>query len=535
MYEVLRIQLDEAEKASSGRPTYNVDGDTLLVELAALRCLQSQGYEGVFSANETWWRIAFFLFWDQIYLPLDDACDPRLGEFPSPQQDIPRDLFTSKFYPRRRSQFENRVQELEHKGVVSELQAAISRHRGSPCRIVAGADHATVEAMLFVATQTPAAALVAICNRVLVDFAENRQGIPDLFLVKNGQPVLAEVKSPRDRLSEAQRNWLDWLERKAKVRTTVVAVNHSDRQAARLSESPSEGGQAITIRFGKSSSKYYKDAVALAQTMATYRAVEGRPSLLHEVTIRTGEVQSLTKMIDYVYRWKGTEISADDKLVPLSDVRVPLKCFHEKTAAAAGRVWCNRREYDEKNNLFGCRLVELEQFDSDDRSWTPYGYIDSATGEFILRVDQIRAELLPQIEQVRLCPVFRSRRALTILDDIPERVNPGQDKGWAYEVEYVKWMRGPKGWISQWGDTAFPGAKAATGAAQYTSKDLREAEAERREQERDDQDLRRELEQHQEGHFASTPLRARKGCALLPGLFLLLGSLGALVVVAALI
>ncbi len=522
MFEIIPLQLIDAREADSGRPIYEVDGEKLTVECAALRRLQQDGFTGVFSGNETWWRITFFLFWDHIFFPLDEACDARLGEFPSQSQDIPRDLFTSAFYQRRCAHFENRHQKLEHKGVVSDLRSAIERHRTSPCRIVRGTDDDSVAAMLFAAERLPPASLLAICRRLLTDFAEYRRGMPDLFLFRDGQARFAEVKSTRDRLSEEQRNWLGWLERTAKVATALVVVNHSDRQLARLAEPSTPRGQPITIRFGKSSSKYYDEALSVAEAIPTYKEVDGHPSLRHEVTINTGDVALLFKMIDYVYRWKETEISSQGETLSAADLRSSLRCFHDKCEAGTGSSWCTKTHSDEKN-LFGCRQIEMELFDPGERSWTEYGYIDSSTGEFVVRGDRIREEVMPQIEHVKLCPIFKEKIALNSLDNLPDRVKPGDTEGWAYEIDYRKWMPSAKGgWISTCGWRDFPGADAATGAAQYTSKELRDAEASWREREQADRRLEREFAKlEREANRGGRT--SRQGCVVIP--FLMLSAL----------
>ena len=58
----------------------------------------------------------------------------------------------------------------------------------------------------------PQSTVLPLMLRLLQDFNNNRRGLPDLVLWKEGSHAFAEIKSPGDMLSEPQKNWLSALQ-----------------------------------------------------------------------------------------------------------------------------------------------------------------------------------------------------------------------------------------------------------------------------------------------------------------------------------
>ena len=63
-----------------------------------------------------------------------------------------------------------------------------------------------------------------ILRRLLTDFAKYRSGMPDLLIWNKRGVAFAEVKGARDRLSDAQREWTDFLH-EIGVRVFLVHVS----------------------------------------------------------------------------------------------------------------------------------------------------------------------------------------------------------------------------------------------------------------------------------------------------------------------
>jgi hypothetical protein len=63
-----------------------------------------------------------------------------------------------------------------------------------------------------------------IMHRLLVNFNENRSGLPDLFLACDDKPLFSEVKSERERVADHQIDWMLYLRDEADVAVEICRV-----------------------------------------------------------------------------------------------------------------------------------------------------------------------------------------------------------------------------------------------------------------------------------------------------------------------
>ena len=64
-------------------------------------------------------------------------------------------------------------------------------------------------------------------NRLLLDFNENGRGLPDLFLVKDDEPLFVEVKAERGKVDTAQEAWHKYMTEEARVRVEICCVSET--------------------------------------------------------------------------------------------------------------------------------------------------------------------------------------------------------------------------------------------------------------------------------------------------------------------
>jgi len=175
------------------------------------------------------------LYWDVVFARLPNVYDPRLGEFPSQLQDIPRDLFSADYYTRRKDLIAARHDTLSSRGVLGlgstspeqELRRAWGRHRGKPCRLFDKWQKFTVNDLALGTRVLSHEQLVAIMNRLLQDFNNDRRGLPDLFLVKDDEPLFVEVKAEREKVDTAQEAWHKYLTEEARVGVEICRVSET--------------------------------------------------------------------------------------------------------------------------------------------------------------------------------------------------------------------------------------------------------------------------------------------------------------------
>lgn len=476
-FEIWPVSLIEAKTEEGQRPLYETGGGPLGVEQAALSHLSSGGFQGIFSASEPWWQLAFILFWDQIYAPLEEGFDPQFGQPPTESQDIPLDLFSTSFYRRRREAIEGRAEQLQNQLLGEFIHEQVEARRASPCRIFRGATTDSAAAIYFLAERLQPALVVDICRHLLEDFRQNRRGLPDLVVVKQDVPHFVEVKSARDRLSAEQVEWFRFLSRHASVRGVVLAVNHSEAQLGRLRSHSTYQDGVIRIQFRRNSSRYLPEALRIAESASSHQIARDESGKeVHDVTLSRLATEAVRSLLSVVALWKGTRVWINEsELDPLSCSPV-LDCFLSKVEAGAGLCWCQSVHYTDFATTFSCNQVTLGNSAGGQLPWHQFGSLDSSSGAFTFDREKIRQEIVPKIHAASLCPVFDRGAAQTALDEVPERVLPGVDQGWGYmEQRGVVWMRVGGGWISGHGTRVFPGVPSMVGVFRHTSREVLEA------------------------------------------------------------
>ena len=211
---------------------YNQAGQDVTIENFTLEHYFHEGYEGYWSENDYWAQIMVLLYWDIVFAKLPGAYEPKYGSFPSKKQDMPYDLFTGEFYTRRKEMINDRHKELGESSLSGshapsperELRNAWKKHRGEPCRIFDGWERFTIDDLCLATSVLNPSQLVKIMDRLLRDFNNNRSGLPDLFLAKNGEPLFIEVKSTHEKVAQHQTEWHEYLIKEVGVPVVVCRV-----------------------------------------------------------------------------------------------------------------------------------------------------------------------------------------------------------------------------------------------------------------------------------------------------------------------
>lgn len=214
----------------------HMDGDDLslgTVEEFVLNEFLLDGWAGIHSESSYFTTIFALIFWDLLFeIEVADV-------FQTAYQTAPLDLTTDAFYPFRRQALEDRLQLIEEDFEVA--MKLLRRHHVAyhqvSCVGVNWSDYAGedgIELLVKVARGIGGLALALILRQFCEDYRHNRSGMPDLILwrAREGRSqliehandlILAEVKSPRDRLSDAQRHWISVL-KSGGLRVILVRV-----------------------------------------------------------------------------------------------------------------------------------------------------------------------------------------------------------------------------------------------------------------------------------------------------------------------
>ena len=176
---------------------------TTSAETDALRALAAEGWRGFFAENWLWRSLFGLAFWEAVFAPVP-------GAFAHPFQHGPLDL-EDGFREARAERVAELLARLAAEARPGpRLLALWERKFGTANRLVAFAPE--LRAHLGLAAEVLGGAqLAAVCERLSRDLRRYGRGFPDLFLVRDGEPLLAEVKAPGDRLRPEQEGWLRYL------------------------------------------------------------------------------------------------------------------------------------------------------------------------------------------------------------------------------------------------------------------------------------------------------------------------------------
>ncbi|KAK9462522.1 VRR-NUC domain-containing protein [Lipomyces oligophaga] len=147
-----------------------------------------------------------YLFWDIIFLPVPFV-------FETGYQTAPLDISTEAFYLSRSGEINDRLSEIQNGKAAVIIQNVYDREAEKQTMCVGLDWRFELSEILAVAECLGGVPLAAICKIFCQDFQQRQPGMPDLFLwnLPKRTCMFAEVKSPNDRLSDAQRLWIDVL------------------------------------------------------------------------------------------------------------------------------------------------------------------------------------------------------------------------------------------------------------------------------------------------------------------------------------
>lgn len=155
--------------------------------------------------------------------------------FQSPFQASPLDFATDSFYPTRQSAIDQRLHQISTETYWKDaLVQTYNEHHGTVCVGVTWESY-SLDQLWNVMRAVGGPGLSTIFRTFAQDYKNNRSGMPDLILWRKRKErdredgglehLLVEVKSARDRLSDAQRHWAV-LFKEAGVRMIVCKVKH---------------------------------------------------------------------------------------------------------------------------------------------------------------------------------------------------------------------------------------------------------------------------------------------------------------------
>jgi hypothetical protein len=493
MISYKNIELQRAGNQQKGKAKYTINGNEYFAEEVAINHYKSLGYKALWTENTYWWTLMSLFFWDVIFAETRGAVSVIIGGVqielePGDERfeqlfkqtilmnGMPSDFFTPEFYERRKSLLKNKIQELQYSNLEQKLSESYKQNYGRNCRPIENWDKYKIDELLISVQRVDKGKLIKILERLISDFNNNRAGLPDLVVYDDKDFFFSEVKSEKDKISEKQKEWHDFLSTTLGLKVEIFLINHTEVQIKQVKTLYMPSSKEVTVSFGYSSSTKRVEAIKFVQEQESYFTQGEGKEQIHgaKFKINENDVEKLYIILDLTSGWKTQKIEIDGEIVKSTDLRNSLWCFREKTKQNASSDYCKRREYDNKPNKFGCRNIYFNELENE--KWQDYGYIDTTKEEWIFDNKKINEKLEEELNRVKYCLFFEAKKARNLIKEIPEKINPKIDKNWAFiSNDYDKWFWHENRWLSTLGKINFPGFSVMIGVQKLSKKEINEA------------------------------------------------------------
>ena len=390
MISYKNIELQKSDNGQKGRAKYIINGSEYFAEEAAISHYTSLGYHALWTENTYWWTLMGLFFWDVIFAKTKGAVivirdgvqitlDPQDEKFEYlfkqtiQVNGIPADFFTMEFYERRKNLIKNKIQELLHSNLEQKLKESYKQNYGKKCRIIENWDKYDVNTLLISIQRLDKVKFIKILERIISNFKDNRAGLPDLIVYNDKDLFFSEVKSEKDKISEEQKEWHDFLSTTLGLKVEIFLINHTETQIKRIKSLYMPNAKEVTITVGYSSSKKREEAIRFLQEQESYFTKGEGKEQIHgaKFNINEDDIEKLFTILNLTSGWKTQQIEIDGKIIKSTELRNSLWCFREKVKQNASSDYCKRLEYDNKPNKFGCRYFYFHEMEDDE--WIEYG------------------------------------------------------------------------------------------------------------------------------------------------------------------
>jgi hypothetical protein len=182
----------------------------------------------------------------------------------------------------------------------------------------------------------------------------------------------------------------------------------------------------ISISFGKSNSKNFPQAVALAKMAPQYFEQTVDKNILHQAVYSDQPDQYLQfiKLYELIQNWKSCFVVINGQLVDRKIVGGLNYCYGDKCRSGNPSFCYGASMFTE--NPFGCHRLQASAWNN---PWWSFGIFDT---QGIWHVDKnaILERITEYSQPYRLCPAFSWEKALDGLKKLPNTINPKRNPEW---------------------------------------------------------------------------------------------------------
>ncbi len=182
----------------------------------------------------------------------------------------------------------------------------------------------------------------------------------------------------------------------------------------------------ISISFGNSRSENFPQARGLAMMAPKYleHTIEGKAIHQAVYSSQPTEYLAFVKLYELVSNWKSCFVVINGQVVDRKIVGGLNYCYGDR-CRSGNPEFCYGASYMTANP-FGCHRIQISAYNN---PWWTFGRFDSR-GIWLVNKEAMLKRIVEYSEPYRLCPAFSIDNVIESLKNLPDIINPKEDKNW---------------------------------------------------------------------------------------------------------
>lgn len=187
----------------------------------------------------------------------------------------------------------------------------------------------------------------------------------------------------------------------------------------------------VSLSFGKSRSKNYPQAVALAKMAPKYIENKVEGNVMHQAIYseQCNEYLAFIKLYELINNWKSSFVVINGQLVDRKIIGGINYCYGDKCRSGNSDFCYGASVYT--NNPFGCHRIQISQYNN---PWWSFGEFDRS-GIWHVNKDEILKRIKENSKPYHLCPAFSIEQVMEGYQSLPDKIDPSKSKDWERQGE----------------------------------------------------------------------------------------------------
>lgn len=191
-----------------------------------------------------------------------------------------------------------------------------------------------------------------------------------------------------------------------------------------LGNSP-EYNWEVSISFRKSKSPNFDIALFLAKKNKRYTETVSDGKVVYQVFFDLDTFSDFEFLFKLTKDWKSTFIMLNNEIISSKTMSPLNNCLSRKVISDYSRFCFGIGAGHHLTNPFGC--YNLRIVPSGSAWWWKFGYYDKYN-DWIIDKERIRKQIIDKSKIYNRCPYFNLKYALGIVDKLPDKLTPDEDK-----------------------------------------------------------------------------------------------------------